>query len=297
MAETPEPEAATPEVDAASTPQADAPPEKLDLEKSKDEYIKFEGKQLERFNSVYGALKRLERENAELQRRANQPPPVPQYQPTPVVPVSQPLAYIEPKPKLAQFEDADQWADAVSDWSVRKAVHEARQITRQEFTQEQSQREAQTQQQQLQAHLNTRIQEGYSKFGQYEFDNVCANLAPFTPYGSPIHEAIFGLKHTADVIMELGKNLPEADRISRLHPHDQIYEIKALEKKLVSNRELAAKAVKTTPIQVEQPGTGQEAPAESANFKKLKKEALASDGSIDAFARLFMTEKSASNRR
>lgn len=282
----PEPEAQPPkpvveaEVAETPTPEKEAAP-KSEPEKLEEEFIEFTGKQKERFNSVYGALKRLERENQSLQLRLQTQPT---FQPQPVAPVAPQLAsqFSEPKPKLAEFQDADQWADAVSEWSARKAEQAVLQRARQEFIQQETQRQQQEHVTRQQQYESARIHEGQTKFGQVEFDNLSAEVAPFvTPV---MREALFGLKAFPEVVVELGRNLVEADRISRLHPHDQIYELKALERRLSTKQELKTKEQQLKPTRVEAPGTG-EPPKAAASLTKLRNAAFES-GSLHDFAKL-----------
>lgn len=261
--------------------QAEAEPVKSEPEKLEEEFVEFTGKQKERFNSVYGALKRLERENAALQQRLQLFP----YSPEPKPVVTSPQPFTEAKPKLSQFEDADQWADAIGEWSARKAAHEAAQRARQELTQHQVERQMQEGVARYQQFLEEKTEEGYQKFGRTEFDNVCADVVNFAPPGSLMHQTLFGLQRYADVVMELGKNLHEADRIARLSPHDQIYELKSLEKKIVAREELAKKAQKQNPTKVEAPGQGEE-PRAKPSTAKLRQAAYAS-GKMADFARVF----------
>ncbi len=286
-----EPKAPEPEPAPAPEPAEEPPQEqeaaKTEPEKLEDEFIEFTGKQKERFNSVYGALKRLERENADLQRRVQQPAPVaPQPQ---AAPVAQPQPFAEQKPKLADFQDADQWGEAVGDWAARKAEHSAIARTEQRYSQEQTLRQQQEETNRIQNFLVARTHEGHQKFGQMAFDNVCADVANFAPYGSVMNQALFSLQRYPEVVVELGKNLHEADRISRLSPHDQIYEIKSLEKKIVAREELAKKAKVNQPTKVEAPGQG-EAPRAAPSTAKLRQHAM-STGKLDDFAKIFMADK------
>lgn len=268
------------EAEVAEVPEPAKQEAKTEPEKLEEEFVEFTGKQKERFNSVYGALKRLERENAELQKRVA----VPQYQPQPVAQpvVPQPQQFTESKPKLADFQDADTWADAVSDWAARKAEHTAIARARQEFAEQHNVRLRESETSRQQQFMQSRIDEGRQKFGAVEFDNLSAEVANFvTPVMS---DALFQLKAFPQVVVELGRNLHEADRISRLAPYDQIYELKALERRLTTTQELKAKEQQLKPTKVEAPGQG-EAPKTTPSVTKLRNAAFESGRTAD-FAKL-----------
>ena len=271
----PEPETAEPEKAAAAEVQPEKPAE----------FVEFTTEaQRKRFNDVFGYAKRLERE---LQTLRQAPPPQPVVQKP--EPVAQPSSFAEPKPKLADFETADAWGDAVTEWSARKAEHTVLSLVRQQNQQEQTQRQQQEEQARVAHYINGRINEGYQKFGRHEFDNVCADLVNFAPHGSTMYHTLFGLAHYPEVSMYLGKNLAEADRISNLLPHDQIYELKDLEKKLIAKAALATKTQPKLPTKVEAPGQGEDPKPASYSLSKLRQAAKAS-GSLQDYQKLFMAD-------
>lgn len=268
-------------------PEDDAPlPEAAAAEqepvKKPDDFVEFTTpEQKERFNKVFGYAKRLEREMQALQQRLAAPAPAPQPQP---VVTPQPT---EAKPKLADYETADDWAEAVSDWAARKAEHRAATLARQEFLQQQRTQQMQREQEEVVRYLQSKTSEGYQKYGQMAFDNVCADLAAVAPPGSSMNQALFGLSRFADVVVELGKNLAEADRISRMNHADQIFELKTLERKLIAAEELRNKTQPKIPAKVEAPGTGEDARAPSTG--KLLQAAKQS-GNLRDFAKVFESD-------
>lgn len=276
------------EGEVAETPEPDAPEKEAavpTVDSSKpSEFVDFTTpEQKKRFNDVFGYAKRLEREKAALEQQLNA---IPRYQPQPVVQqapvVPQPQGFTEPKPKLAEFEDADKWADAVSDWSARKAEFVVMQRTRQEYAVQQTQRQHQEQSNARLQMEEAKIREGHERFGQMEFDNLSNEIANFvTPV---MRDTLFQLKAFPEVVVELGRNLQEADRISRLSPIDQIYELKALERRLLTANELKHKEQQLKPTKVEAPGQG-EPPKTSPNLTKLRNAAIAS-GRLQDFAKL-----------
>lgn len=271
----------------AETPAPETPP--AQEAKKPDDFVEFSTpEQKERFNKVFGYAKRLEREIESL-RQQRVAPPV--YQPQPVTPqqpvVPQP-SFTEAKPKLSQFEDADQWADAVLAWSERKAEAAAARV-RDEWMTQQKQQEQQAASTREREYQDARIAEGMNKYGTTEFSSLAQEVGNFIGPGMKAYDVLFSLKRFPDVVAELGRNLELADRISRLHEYDQVHELKALERRLIAQEELRAKTPPKTPTKVEQPGTGL-GPQAVPGFQKLKKEALESGGDMDAFAKVFMLE-------
>jgi len=252
------------------------PPEKTESQKLEDEFVEFTGKQKERFNKVYGRMRQLERQNSEL-LRTHAGPIVGVDTPPPPQPVQQ---FSKSKPQLSQFEDADKWADAISDWSSEKAQFESIRTVEQRFAQNRATAQAQEQMQQHSNFINSKVDEGRGRFK--EFDEVSEDLAAVS--SEFMVNQIFKLNRFSDVVMELGKNLPEAERIARLSPEDAVYELKSLERKISSREELAKKQQAKTPTKVETPGEG--VATTSPTTAKLRQEAIKS-GSLRDFAKVF----------
>ena len=256
---------------------ADAEPKEAAPPAKPSEFVEFTTpEQKQRFNDVFGYAKRLERELQSLTQRIQQPVTP---QPKPPIPAAPQLT--DDKPKLANYESADDWADAVSDWAASKAERSAVTRANMEFQQRQEQ-----EQQARYAHfLQSKTEEGYKKYGQQAFDSVCFDVASVAPPGSTMNQILFGLNNYSDVVLELGKNLQEADRISRLSQVDQIYELKALEKKILTREELSRKAHVKIPTKVEAPGQGEDAKA-GVNTAKLRQQAYKT-GRMQDFAKVF----------
>ena len=267
-----EPEPSEPaSADATAEPKEAAPPAKP------SEFVEFTTpEQKQRFNDVFGYAKRLERELQSLTQRIQQPVPQPRQPAIPATP--QPP---DDKPKLANYESADDWADAVSDWAASKAERSAVTRANMEF----QQRQEQEQQARYSQFLQSKTDEGYKKYGQQAFDSVCFDVASVAPPGSTMNQILFGLNNYADVVLELGKNLQEADRISRLSQNDQIYELKSLEKKILTREELSRKAHVKIPTKVEAPGQGEDAKT-GVNTAKLRQQAYKT-GRMQDFAKVF----------
>jgi hypothetical protein len=290
-APTPPPQVPTPEEE----PPLEEPPdeeakdkvaaEKTEPEEMEEEFVQFEGKQKVRFNKVYGKLQNTLRANAELEERIQQLQRY-QQQPQPVVPQPQQPGFYQPappeaKPLLANFETADQWADAVADWSVRKAGAAA-------MSELASQLSRQTQDRMVQDynnHINGKIAEGQKKFGVQQFNDASKDIVQFAPHGSPLYNELVELERFPEVVIHLSKNLELANHISSLSQRDLIYELKSLERKLA----LAAKIPPKLPTKVEAPGNGDEPAKPSAGLQKLRAAAKAS-GAVKDFAKLFQAD-------
>jgi hypothetical protein len=216
------------------------------------------------------------------QQRATQPAPEAPKPTTEVKP------FLEPKPKLANFETVDQWEDAATEWMSRKATHDAVHSVRQEISQRQELEQRNAQYTQLKSYVDGRINEGYTKFGQKSFDDAATDLIEYAPFGSPMYQTLLSLGKFPDVVMELAKNTQEAERISRLNSNDQIYELKSLEKKLSAREELARKAQPKTPTKVEAPGAGEDQRT-APSMVKLRAKAKAS-GEVADWARVFAND-------
>lgn len=213
------------------------------------------------------------------QQRATQPPPeAPKA-------ITEAKPFLEPKPKLANFETVDQWEDAATEWMSRKATHDAIHNMRQEQAQNRAIEEQNTKYTQLKSYVDGRINEGYTKFGQTIFDDAADDVIEYAPIGSPMYQTLLTLGKFPDVVMELAKNTQEAKRISRLNTNDQIYELKSLEKKLSAREELARKAQPKTPTKVEAPGAGEDQRT-APSMVKLRAKAKAS-GDVADWAKVF----------
>lgn len=270
------------------SPEPGEPPQVPQEARKPDDFVEFTTpEQKERFNKVFGYAKRLEREKADLLQRLQQPPVYQPQQPPPQPQRPETPAFTEPKPKLGDFADADQWGDALSDWAARRAEHIAVSRAQEAITRHQVRQEHEAAERSEQMFKDSKITEGRQKYGLAEFDGLSAEVAHFvTPIMS---QTLFQLQRFPDVVVELGRNLQEAERISRLSPIDQIYELKSLERRLTSQEQLKAKAQPKQPTRVEQPGAGV-GPTEAPTYQKLKKAALTSGGDLDAYAKLFMLE-------
>lgn len=287
--EPPRPPEPAVEGDEPETPQPEPPPSE---EKPEDKPAEQEAKS--------PALVALEKELLELKRESKKerqradywmqnfqqqvaPKPEP---PKPVVSAAPP-----PRPKLSQFETTDQWEEAVFNW-IEDQTKQVKQEIFQQQAQQQTERQQQEAQQKYTSFLDAKISEGQKKFGQTQFDKVCNDLVEdgIVTYGSNMHTTLFNLDRYPDVVMELGKNMAEAQRIANLPPQKQIYELEALERRIIAKEELARKAQTKIPTKVEAPGAGEDA-KQSPSVAKFRQAAKASGGLRD-WGKVFQADQS-----
>ena len=243
-----------PEVPDAELAAVEKPPE----------FVKFTTpEQQQRFNKMFGYAKRLERELALAREQAQRQPAQPTYQP-PQQPQYSATDFTEKAPKLKDFEDPDVWAEANANWTVRKAKHEARMETEQLLSRRMELDQAAQQQNLQRQHEERKLNAGYAKYGQIDFDDASNDLA--TVVTQPMRNTLFQLDHFEDVVVHLGKNLQEAERIARLPFLDQAYELKSLDRRLSAKVELQRKEVQPKPTPVEKPGQGE--PAQKTNVSQ-----------------------------
>lgn len=246
--------------------------EKIDVKDAEyekpPEFVKFDKpEQQNRFNKMFGYAKRLERELAMLREQQSRTTPTNGYSPSAYAP-TQPLStteFTEKAPKLKDFEDPDVWAEANANWTVRKAKHEARIEAEQMFARRMEVDQATHQQNLQRQHEERKLNAGYAKYGQIDFDDASNDLA--TVVTQPMRNTLFQLDHFEDVVVHLGKNLQEAERIARLPFLDQAYELKRLDRRLSAKVELQRKEVQPKPTPVEKPGQGEPAQKNNARQK------------------------------
>lgn len=184
-----------------------APPERTFTQSDLDKIVQKEKAQAYR-KAEREAQGREDRIRQEVEQR------VARTQPQPTQPTG------EPKP--AQFQDYESYIAALTDYKVDQRMQGVRQQTEQQqrFN---SQREQATQ---FEAKLTTAAAK-YADFHDVAFsDDV--------PITQPMAAAIARLKDPGEAAYFLGSNTDEAQRISRLDPVDQVWEIKALEARLKS---------------------------------------------------------------
>lgn len=115
----------------------------------------------------------------------------------------------------------------------------------------QEQQKKKAEEQQSMAHVQKQYQRLNSEFDKasekYEdFDDVVrGDDAPFT---SHVRDALLLIDNPAEVAYKLGKNRGELERISKLHPVDQLREVNKLSFSLMSDKGEKSKSQQTTPM-------------------------------------------------
>lgn len=199
-------ESSTPEVLESATPEATEDKKSKGVQKRIDELTanwRNEQREKEWLRQQYEMLQQQV-------QTPNQPEPV--------------KAAPQGRPSIDQFEDVNDYVEAVTDWKLRQA---------------ESAREAQSRQereQREQQELISKVQNGADKARQkyQDFDDVVLNNhnVPISPFAAA---ALVDMENGMDVAYHLGKNPAEAMRIASLPQNRQLIEIGRIEAALASN--------------------------------------------------------------
>jgi len=92
--------------------------------------------------------------------------------------------------------------------------------------------------------LNDEFDRASEKYDDFD-DVVRGDDMPFTPH---VRDALLFLENPADVAYKLGKNRSELERISNLHPLDQVREVNKLSFSLMGNHGKPGTSHKSTPM-------------------------------------------------
>lgn len=144
-----------------------------------------------------------------------------------------PKAAQEGEPRLEQFDDIEQYAEAKAEWRKGQALkeYEAKQKTTAQ----------QEQQKKLLTAWEERVEAAGTKYD--DFDEVVGEIQP----NNPLAVAIMREENGADIAYHLGKNPKEASRIMGLEPIDQVLAIGRLAAKLASEPTAAKQPSKAPP--------------------------------------------------
>lgn len=247
--ETPAPAEPVPEAPKADLPPATEvkPPE---APKTLDPEAERRKEKL-RVNRLYKqvAEEKALREAAERERDA--------LKPKPQVPTGE--------PRMEDFTDVKEYANAVADWKVQGAIKE-----REAQAQAQA---AESQQREIVERWESQVEAGAAKYE--DFEQVVGDLKPTTPWGIAIMHASNG----ADIAYYLANNQKEAKRIIALPPLAQIYEIATIGAKFLATPPQPKKASSApAPIHpvsgVAQPTTTIEPGMDFEKFRKLRNKQL-----------------------
>lgn len=167
----------------------------------------------------------LERQLSEMRKQSQQEQ---QPQPPPTAPGT--------KPTREQFNfDEDAYLDALTDWKIeqREAQAEAKR----------KERDTQRQQQEKQTEFNNRVdQMNVAGMGKYQDWRDVVWVVPPQIFHQDFVQAVTESQMGADIAYHLGKNLQEAERISKLSPYAMAAEIGKLELKISNPEKKTTKA-------------------------------------------------------
>jgi hypothetical protein len=166
------------------------------------------------------------------------------------------------KPKPEQFNDYDEYVEALADYKANQIfeqrTHQTQQLTRQQLAQREEQR--------LLAKAKTDVEQASKRYA--DFETVVASVFLPTATLKAMYESEIG----ADLAYHLGKNPSEMERIQEMSPNSQIRELGKLEAKLAAKlAKPESKQVKNA-TQVEDAGGGFNKPRQ--NLSKLKERAI-----------------------
>lgn len=146
-----------------------------------------------------------------------------------------PRPVVEGRPKIEQFEDVNDFVEAMSEWKLSQADKARTEASRQEAEQRQ--------QQELQARVSTMVDSARQKYA--DFDEVVLSNAAI-PISQFAAEALVNMEKGADVAYHLGKHPQEAARIASLPEKIQLVELGRIEAALT----LSVKKVPQAPAPV-----------------------------------------------
>jgi len=126
------------------------------------------------------------------------------------------------RPDPDSYDDYNQYVEALTDYKVE--------VKRREWDREEHQKTQSATQQQRQAKLQDGINRGYEKYD--DFEDVA--LDPSVPITPMVTDILADSEMPADVAYYLGKNRPEAVKISRMTPTAAAREIAKIEMKLTA---------------------------------------------------------------
>lgn len=201
----PKPETTTKAVEPS--PRIDEPPDPASV-KAEIDALEQRRKKAEE-DAIYWRKQKAEA-RADYFKGRDEPPP--QVQPSPS---------IGSEPKPADFPDYDQYVAAIADHRVKAA--------RAEWERDQSRREQEKQSRERAQSLQSKLQEGYKKYNDFEevvFDRTAIHITPM------VVDILSDCDHPSDVAYYLAKNRVEGVAISRMTPIKAARAIAQLELKL-----------------------------------------------------------------
>lgn len=199
-------ESATPEALESATPEATEDKKSKGVQKRIDELTanwRSEQREKEWLRQQYEMLQK------QVQPQQKQPEPV---------------KAVDGRPSIDQFEDVNDFVEAVTDWKLKQADATREATSKQE--------QAQREQQELVSKVNQSAEKARLKYP--DFDDVVLNNRD-VPISPSTAAALVGMENGMDVAYHLGRNPAEAQRIASLPQDRQLIEIGRLESALAQN--------------------------------------------------------------
>jgi len=153
-----------------------------------------------------------------------------------------PVNFAKPKPVVGDFQTYEDYVDAVTDWKLEKKESEAfAKRLQEEETKKQAEKanEVKKEQQTFDEKRKATIETGKGKYK--DFDEVVQAI-PGQILTFQMAQVIVDSDNGSDVIYHLGKNIQEAERISKLNPWAMAREIGKIEERLKLTEKKTTKA-------------------------------------------------------
>lgn len=166
-------------------------------------------------------------------------------------------------PKVEDFEDYNEYVDALTDYKTEVKLAQ--------WQQQQEQRERQRTQQERMQGLQTKLREGFEKYDDFEAVALDPTATHITPM---VADILADCDHPADVAYYLAKNRVEGVAISRMSPIRAAREIAKIEYQLNSQQPAGAKPpgkkISKAPPPIKPVGSGPSAPEKDPEKMTLK---------------------------
>ena len=159
-----------------------------------------------------------------------------------VKPDTPPVNFAKPKPIVGDFQTYEDYVDALTDWKLEKKEAEVftkRQQEEEAKKQAEKANEVKKEQQTFDEKRKATIETGKGKYK--DFDEVVQSI-PGQILTFQMATVIVDSDNGSDVIYHLGKNIQEAERISKLNPWAMAREIGKIEERLKLTEKKTTKA-------------------------------------------------------
>lgn len=238
---TPEPEPVEPVEKPADAEPSETTDQETGAEPAEEETTGDTPAAPKKENKVQKRIDELTREKYEAQRErdyykglAEGRQPQEEPKPAPVI-----IPGLPPKPTVDQFEDYEQFIEAVADWTADKKLLER----------EHKQQQAQAAESHKTAYDKHQERVNAVATVHPDYDDALESVADVIFPVTTI-ESIIESEHSAEVSYFLGKNRAEAERIAKLPPVKQLIEIGKIEAKFEKKEEPPPKRITQAPAPI-----------------------------------------------